>query len=263
MTPPSTGLFGPHPLHPNLTTDPHLPSPGDQSSYNMNHDTHYLGSTRTSKLCKPLTAVLRDSGPQSMLDYFVQYMEGEGSLHLLQFWFAVETFKKASSTYPSPNHIKDHRPLFLQTPKMDSEQCINGVSMESSGIMCSHMTTTEGNKLTGNERPVGYVTENITVGNPTLMGPLGESNSEQYVFTRGREMMPSDSSASIKGQEGATADEEIPHRMQQQRLLKQLSLSKEVCFSSYCVEYPSIHDYACVYEEVSYLFILCYDSCML
>lgn len=211
----------------------------------MNHETHChgLGNARTSRLCKPLRALLRESSPQSMLDYFIQYMEAKGALHLLQFWFAVETFKNATSHYASPNHVKHHGPLLLHTPKMDNKQCINTESMESGVNMYSHITTTE--EKQDHTELIGPITSNVTtVGIPALMtntanqadksvGLLGESNSEQYhVVTQGREIMSIHSSASIKGQEGVAAGEAIPDGMrthQQQQLLKQLSLSKEVC----------------------------------
>ena len=47
----------------------------------------------TSDLCKPLPTVLTDTSSVSMLDYFIQFMEEEKSIQLVQFWLSVEAFK--------------------------------------------------------------------------------------------------------------------------------------------------------------------------
>ena len=52
-----------------------------------------MTSKLTSDLCKPLPIVLTDQSRISMLDYFIQFMEGEKAIHLVQFWLSVEAFK--------------------------------------------------------------------------------------------------------------------------------------------------------------------------
>ena len=204
----------------------------------VDDDKHYLGNSQTSQLCKPLSAVLRDSAPLSMLDYFVQYMETEGALHLLQFWFAIETFKNVTSIYNSPNHVKDYRP---NNPIVDHQckQCCS-VSVESGVSVCNRMTSVEGSEvdnLIGEENSVTCETRNDSIPSSTLT-PKTESTTRavngQAVERsgRGKEITQCGSSASIKGQDSATFSQAAPdgmHIQQQQRLLKQLSLSKEVC----------------------------------
>ena len=55
----------------------------------------------TSDLCKPLSAILMDSSSVSMLDYFIQFMDSESALHIVQFWLTVEAFKSAPSSSSS------------------------------------------------------------------------------------------------------------------------------------------------------------------
>ena len=55
----------------------------------------------TSDLCKPLSAILTDSSSVSMLDYFIQFMDSESALHIVQFWLTVEAFKSAPSNSTS------------------------------------------------------------------------------------------------------------------------------------------------------------------
>ena len=53
---------------------------------------------RVSQLCKPLWDILHDQTPLSVLEYLVQFMDTRNSLHLLQFWFSVASFRKATSS---------------------------------------------------------------------------------------------------------------------------------------------------------------------
>lgn len=53
---------------------------------------------KTSKLCQSFPEIVRDSS--SMLEYFIQYMESVGALHLVQFWLAVESFKAQCHSQP-------------------------------------------------------------------------------------------------------------------------------------------------------------------
>lgn len=48
-----------------------------------------------SQLCKPLDVILRESSSFSILDYFIQYMDSIGALHVVQFWLSVKSFKSA------------------------------------------------------------------------------------------------------------------------------------------------------------------------
>ena len=50
---------------------------------------------RKSQLSKSLADVLRDNSAHTstLLEYFIQFMEHAGALHLVQFWLSVESFK--------------------------------------------------------------------------------------------------------------------------------------------------------------------------
>lgn len=48
---------------------------------------------RTSKLSVSFDDMMKDTSPLSMLHYFRQYLDTLNALHLIQFWFAVESFK--------------------------------------------------------------------------------------------------------------------------------------------------------------------------
>lgn len=55
----------------------------------------------TSDLCKSLPDLLADkSSVMSMLNYFIQFMESEKAIHIIEFWLAVEAFKSAKSSVP-------------------------------------------------------------------------------------------------------------------------------------------------------------------
>lgn len=61
-------------------------------------EAYWSSVSRTSGLCKPLAAILMDSLPLSLLEYFIQHMESIGTLHLVQFWLTVQSFKLATSS---------------------------------------------------------------------------------------------------------------------------------------------------------------------
>ena len=61
-------------------------------------EAYWSSVSRTSGLCKPLAAILMDSSPLSLLEYFIQHMESIGTLHLVQFWLTVQSFKLATSS---------------------------------------------------------------------------------------------------------------------------------------------------------------------
>ena len=54
---------------------------------------------RVSNLSKPLWNCLHsEQSPLSMLEYLIQFMAVRDALHLLQFWFSVDSFRKATSS---------------------------------------------------------------------------------------------------------------------------------------------------------------------
>ena len=55
---------------------------------------------KSSKLCKSFPEVMKDTSSLSMLEYFIQYMESVGALHLVQFWLTVESFKALAHSEP-------------------------------------------------------------------------------------------------------------------------------------------------------------------
>ena len=60
------------------------------------------GRSRVSKLSQPLWSCLHsDQSPLSVLEYLIQFMAAREALHLLQFWFSVASFEKATSTVTS------------------------------------------------------------------------------------------------------------------------------------------------------------------
>ncbi len=72
-----------------------------------------MPTAKASKLCKSLLEILRDShSPLSMLDYFIQYAESVGALHIVQFWLCVESFRATAHSpakEPSPAKSRDSR----------------------------------------------------------------------------------------------------------------------------------------------------------
>ena len=69
--------------------------------------------TKTSKLCKTLLEILGDTHSHlSMLDYFIQYTESVGALHMVQFWLSVESFRVTAHKAvkpPSPTKPRENR----------------------------------------------------------------------------------------------------------------------------------------------------------
>lgn len=63
----------------------------------------WVRGSRSSQLYKHLLEILTDSSPLSMLEYFLQFMESVGAVHLVQFWFCVESFKSAVTSTPIQN----------------------------------------------------------------------------------------------------------------------------------------------------------------
>ena len=180
----------------------------------------------TSQLCKPLAAILRDSGALSMLEYFIQYIEEQDALHLLQFWFAVESFKIAA---PSPKHATDYSRL-LNIPTGD-KQC-GAASVETN--VTSHMAR---QTVDIEEGPKLECTVDATMPYPTLNNDTVSKLDEgtRYCNIEGRKNTYSVNCNTIDGQREQPAvnssDVTAPTDAiyVDQRLLKQLSLSKEVC----------------------------------
>lgn len=63
---------------------------------------------KVSQFRKPLGSILHDRGPLSTLEYWIQFLISRNGLHLLQFWFSVDSFKNASSSF---NKCPPPRPL--------------------------------------------------------------------------------------------------------------------------------------------------------
>lgn len=182
---------------------------------------------RTSQLCKPLAAILKDSGALSMLEYFIQYMDEQDALHLLQFWFAVESFKIAA---PSPKHATDYTRQ-LNSPTGDKQCDIAHVETN----ITRHMTH---ETVSIKEEPKLECTVDTTAPYPTLNNDTVSKSEEgtRYCNIEGRKDMWSRSANSdtIDGQmeqPAVNSDVAAPTGgiHVHQRLLKQLSLSKEVC----------------------------------
>ena len=210
----------------------------------------------TSRLCKPLSAILKDSSTLSVLDFFVQYMERENALHLLQFWFAVESFKTvvSSANCGLPNHVtvNYYREKSARDSTTHSRQC-EVVAMESEMGMkrCRSETTTSVNRnqvdsFIGHEGSPCDLAANIPV---VPQASIELTNTQESVAVRntqerdkrsaysvpaveGRRITHNRGSTSLNGQSLARTvmNDFTPSGMQiQQRLLKQLSLSKESC----------------------------------
>ena len=69
---------------------------------------------RTSKLCVSFADMLKDTSPQSMLHYFKQYLDCLHALHLIQFWFSVESFKASMA---GESAVKDQQRSFERRRK--------------------------------------------------------------------------------------------------------------------------------------------------
>jgi hypothetical protein len=211
---------------------------------------------RTSQLCKPLIAILKDSeagsAALSMLEYFVQYMEEQDALHLLQFWFAVESFKTVA---PSPKHTAmDCSQQLTDTSARaqtgDHKQCDTTASSVETSVN-GHMTRQtivpiEEDRSNPAECEVlnpTRITLNDTVAN-TVLNEGTRQCVDNNIEGRKNMTLCSTTSDTLQGQREAAAaiscDAATPQsptqgiRVHPRRLLKQLSLSKEAC--SYLVK---------------------------
>ena len=213
-------------------------------------------ASRTSQLCKPLAAILKDSGAGSalsMLEYFIQYMEEKDALHLLQFWFAVESFKTAT---PSPMDCSRQLTTSTCTTGHPDKQC-DTASMET-GHMTQRQTVAEKGstnpecKVLNRTRDLVLSTGNdahdqtVTAAAVTNAGIEG---TRQCISNNieGRKNMCSTNSDTLQGQRAleqpaAAALSQLSDMIitvpqssategihVHQRVLKQLSLSEEPC----------------------------------
>ena len=159
-----------------------------------------------------------------MLDYFIQYMEEQDALHLLQFWFAIESFKEATTSH---KHTTDHYKQ-LNTPAV-----ADAVSVATTSDVSGHMTRQTVNV---EERPnlecktdtiIPFPTfDNNTVSNSNTVVQLDEGNSHCNV--EGRRNTLSANSDTLENQTAVSEVAPTDGIHIHQRLLKQLSLSKEV-----------------------------------
>ena len=172
-----------------------------------------------------------------MLEYFIQYMEEQDALCLLQFWFAVESFKIAA---PSPKHATDYsRQLTTSGTSTYDKQCHVAASVETdvnSRMSRQTVTIEEGSNLECNVDALLPYLNPTCVNNDTVSntdGGNGDCNNNE-----GRKnMCDANSSDTLEGQRepepAANGDVATPSPTEgihvHQRLLKQLSLSKEVC----------------------------------
>ena len=128
--------------------------------------TKWTSEARTSQLCKPLSAVLRDTSSLSMLEYFIQFMESVGSLHLVQFWLSVESFKSAG-------HGTSH--------SRDCELCDNtryGNTPISTGLRKPMYSPQSPNTIRNDMSISGYLTEH---SQPTDEQPT--TSHKEFGFT--------------------------------------------------------------------------------
>lgn len=204
---------------------------------------------RTSQLYKPLAVILKDSetgSALSMLEYFIQYMEEEDALHLLQFWFAVESFKTAA---PSPKHTTTDYSQQLTTSTSTTQgradkQCdVASVETSASGHMTQRQTVTEkGPNSECKARDSVLNTSNDTQMVTAAVTNTVNEGTGQCINNNieGRKNMCSTNSDTLQGQReleqpaAISCDVTTPQSPTEgihvhQRVLKQLSLSEEAC----------------------------------
>ena len=191
-------------------------------------------------------------------------MEKENALHLLQFWFAVESFKNAVSAYDSPNHmtvatstqsrvsITNRSAIGHVTTVGDSsdtgvsKQCnnVSGIDTRESS-MCSHMTVDDRSQASacsgGGEGDTYKKADVAQVPPPSRLttctshcqpGASDEYEAHYHEGSCGKSITKGVASVS---KEGHASQKGTPDGMiVNQRLLKQLSLSKDVCVATLC-----------------------------
>ena len=232
--------------------------------------------TQASQLCQPLSAILTadsEAGPISILDYFVQYMERENALHLLQFWFAVQSFKNAASAYHRPNHViatqnSNKSAIGHVTSTGDSSKAslrkhYNDVSMVTGkNNVCSHVTVVDRSQVSTcieDETRFSDVCEDANVTgiiSQPLPSQLTTSNCQHQAIdgcesphherscsaaVGGKGISQRVASTSKDGQTSRVVREDTPDGMHvNQRLLKQLSLSKDMFVAIYIMFMQSL-----------------------
>ena len=179
-----------------------------------------------------------------MLDYFVQFLDSKDALHLLQFWFAVESFKNAISSPRdclSPTQ-PDSELECVSTSTTCHKQC-DVVSVQNTH---DHMITVDEtrNRVIKEERRTNCespgnavsVSDVELLSSPrhrsvdggrevTLQFVKGNDDNERNI--EGRILTHGCNSTSLYGQKHDKSVNGI--QQMDQGLLKQLSSSKEVC----------------------------------
>lgn len=82
-----------------------------------------------SHLCKDLLTTLKDDSPDSLMEYFIQYMESINAVQLIQFWLSVESFKAARLSSNFPTHAAPAETP--STPVQDSSAHTDHCSSDS------------------------------------------------------------------------------------------------------------------------------------
>ena len=107
----------------------------------MNTASDWAREPRASQLYKHLLEILTDSSPLSMLEYFIQFMESAGAVHLVQFWFCVQSFKSAVTSNP----VQDCHTNVIENMSSTSEDSFplqkayeNSTLQENSAVSQSH-----------------------------------------------------------------------------------------------------------------------------
>ena len=215
-------------------------------------------ASRTSQLCKPLAAILKDTeagSTLSVLEYFIQYMEEKDALHLLQFWFAVESFKTAT---PSPTDCSRQLTTSAYTTGHTDKQC-DTASVET-GHMTQQQTVTEKGSTNPEYKVLNRTQDSALSPNndahDQTVTAAAVTNTSENEGTRqcinnnieGRKNMRSTNSDTLQGQRAleqpaaaalsqlGDAIMTVPQNsategihVHHQRVLKQLSLSEEPC----------------------------------
>lgn len=89
---------------------------------------------KASQLCKSFPEVMKDTSSLSMLEYFIQYMEFVGALHLVQFWLTVESFKALAHSEPTLGELHSKRDTF-RSPLCEVAIC--SIAEATCDITCS------------------------------------------------------------------------------------------------------------------------------
>ena len=75
-----------------------------------------------SHLSKDLLTTLTDNSHNSLLEYFIHFMQTIDAVHLVQFWLTVESFK---STPQTPSNLSSFQPSDEQSSSSTVHQCVD------------------------------------------------------------------------------------------------------------------------------------------